>query len=118
MSGEMELGSDHAQFKSETVTTFVRTGMTVAWTGMGTWNGHTGYSFAATAVDSSQRSTYRAERRATLRGTTLNGDRLMVTIRDAEGNVVFAVAGPVTNGNIVVSSRSGDHDRVRSRLAS
>lgn len=104
--GQLKLTSSHDQFRSRTVTTFAVTGKTATWTGTGSWKGHAGYRFTATAVDQA-RNGHDSHRADKARGA----DQLRITISDASGKVVFAIAGPVSRGNIVVSLRSGSHNR-------
>jgi hypothetical protein len=90
------------------VTTFAVTGRAATWSGTGSWNGHAGYTFMATAIDQTRNSRDWHSSRVLRRS-----DQLRITVKSANGTVVFTIDGPVTRGNIVVSARSGgshDHD--------
>jgi hypothetical protein len=100
--GQLKLASGKRAFRSHSVTSFVISGTTATWTGTGRWNGHTGYSFTATAVDQARNgrdSHGTRSRRAS--------DRFEVSISDSSGTVVFEIAGRVQRGNVVVSARHG-----------
>ena len=114
--GHLKLTSGHDGFRSRNVTTFAVTGRTATWTGTGSWNGHAGYTFAATASDAAKsgHDSHKASSKH-------KADQFAITIRDASRQVVFTIAGPVSRGNIEVSARSGGggdhHDGFRlSRL--
>jgi hypothetical protein len=111
--GELQLKSGSLRFKSKSVATFTRSGMTATWTGTGSWNNLPGYTFTATAVDGARHASGHERHRLRPSGT---GDRFEITIRNASGTVVFAIASPVSRGDIIVSSRSGDSEDSRSRL--
>ena len=111
--GELQLKSGSLRFKSKSVTTFTRSGMTATWTGAGSWNSLPGYTFTATAIDGGRYASGHEWRRSR---ASMTADRFEITIRNASGTVVFAIASPVANGDIVVSSRSGDREDGRSRL--
>ena len=97
LSGELKLTSGKMRFRSHTVTTFAVTGSTATWTGTGSWNGHAGYAFTATAVDQA-RNGHDSHKQNSKHAS----DQFAVTISDASGKVVFTIAGPVSRGNIVV----------------
>jgi hypothetical protein len=59
---------------------------TVSFSGVGAWNGQSGYSFTATAVDAGEPG----------RGV----DSLTIVVRDAANTVVASVSGILTGGNI------------------
>jgi hypothetical protein len=59
---------------------------TVTISGAGRWNGRSGYTFAATAVDAGEPG----------RGH----DTFAITIRNAAGDIVASVNAPITQGNI------------------
>jgi hypothetical protein len=59
---------------------------TVSFSGVGAWNGQSGYSFTATAVDAGEPG----------RGV----DSLTIVVRDAANAVVASVSGILTGGNI------------------
>jgi hypothetical protein len=114
-TGELQLKSGVLRFKSKSVTTFTRSGMTATWTGTGSWNSLPGYTFTATAIDGGRHSSGHEDHRLRASGTA---DRFEITIRNAGRTVVFAIASPVARGDIVVSSRSGDREHSRSGLHS
>ena len=110
--GQIKLKSGRLSFRSHSVTTFQLSGTTATWTGTGRWNGHTGYTFTATAIDQA-RNGHESHRHRSPRAT----DRFQVTISDTAGAPVFEIAGRVQRGNVVVSARSShsrdsDEDRV------
>ena len=59
---------------------------TVLFTGVGTWNGHTGYTFRATATDAGEPGRGR--------------DAFAITVTDASGHIVASVNATITDGNI------------------
>ena len=109
-TGHLQLRSDDLRFRSEAVTTFTRSGVTAAWTGTGSWNGLTGYSFKATAADNGRRASSEDKRH---RRASWTADQIEITIRNSSGDLVFTIAGPVSRGDIVVTSRSSDGEHAR-----
>jgi hypothetical protein len=59
---------------------------TVAFDGTGRWNGHSGYTFDATATDAGEPGHGR--------------DSFTITIRDASGQIVESVSGVLVSGNV------------------
>lgn len=59
---------------------------TVSFKGIGLWNGHAGYTFAAIAVDAGEPGPGR--------------DTFAITISDSTGHVVASLNATITSGNI------------------
>jgi hypothetical protein len=106
--GRLKLVTGDGWFRSRVVTTFGVADRTATWTGTGSWNGHAGYTFNAIAVDQARNG---HDRHRSHESSQRAADRFSITISDSSGSVVYTTAGPVTRGNIVISTRSGDDDR-------
>jgi len=69
---------------------------TVRFRGIGKWNGRGGYTFEASATDQGEPGSRR--------------DTFSLVIKDARGNVVNAVSGSLTRGNVQSTRRSSRPD--------
>ena len=114
--GSLTLTGRGVALRTSTIRTFARTGSQATWTGVAKWNGHTGFTYLAKAVDNRVSTNDRGARRPE---ATVTRDRLEVTVRNAAGKTVYTVAASIASGNIVVSAyHSGDgheSDRLWSR---
>ena len=114
--GSLTLTGRGVALRTSTIRTFDRTGSQATWTGVAKWNGHTGFTYLAKAVDNRVSTNDRGARRPE---ATVTRDRLEVTVRNAAGKTVYTVAASIASGNIVVSAyHSGDgheSDRLWSR---
>jgi len=93
--GTLVLRSGAGVLTAGSIRTLAAAGATATWTGTGTWNGTPGYTFTATAVDSSAA-------RSGASSIAPTPDRLAITIRDPRGNVVMGADWPVRSGDVVV----------------
>ena len=108
--GALTLSGSHVSLKTTTVRTFVRNGSQATWTGTAKWNGRTGFTYAAKAVDNGTRQSAHHARVAS--AVAVTPDRLEVTVKNAAGKVVYSIAGSIASGNIVVAAPErddGDH---------
>jgi len=80
------------RFHGATVSTLNVSGKTANWTGTGSWNGTSGYTFTVSVVDNGQG------------GKNKTPDTITITIRNAAHVVVFTTSGALKGGNIVVHS--------------
>ena len=90
--GQFQLRSEKSKFHGNTATSLVVSGKNATWTGTGSWNGQSGFTFQVWVVDNGS-------------GGKKAGDTIRIVIKNASGSVVFTTgAAPVVlkGGNITV----------------
>ena len=115
--GSLAIGSGRDRFSAGSITSLMFAGSTATFSGTGSWNGRTGYTFVAVATDASRRAHDTHDRWSAALGAyplvgssrTAAGDRLALTVLDSSGVVVRSFDWPVLGGDISVLS-AGVHD--------
>jgi hypothetical protein len=92
LHGQIQIRSKGGKnrFHGDVVLTLTTSGNTGTWTGTGSWNGASGYSFTVSVVDN---------------GTSgKKGDTISIVIKSPSNAIVFSTSGakPLKGGNIVV----------------
>ena len=89
--GQLQVHAGKHSFHGNTVARLVATKETAGWTGSGTWDGNSGFTYEVNVVDNGNGADRNAE-----------PDTFAITIRDASGEPVFSAAGALDGGNIWV----------------
>lgn len=96
-SGQLQLRTpDGGRFHGDTVEELTASGSTVTWRGSGRLDGADGHRYELTVVDG-----------GVGRGRRAGTDRFTVVVRDAGGEIVLEVDGPLAGGQIVVHREGG-----------
>jgi hypothetical protein len=82
---------DKHHFHGNTVTGLTVSGPDASWGGTGKWDGKKGYSYTVEVVDGGE-------------GKPRPVDRIVLTIRDPDGAIVFMLSGNLAGGNLKVRS--------------